>query len=74
MSLEELEKLVKQAEHCHTQMYDCAPHNLKDFKDDALLYFSRAKSLALQLGKKESVEHIEREYEKIQLSYRQLRT
>lgn len=74
MSTREIEELMQEAEKCHTAMYEARPHNIKDLRDDALMYLSRAKNLAHASGEGAKVREIEIQYERVNKSYAQLRT
>jgi hypothetical protein len=67
-----LEHYKERAEWCYGQMYDCARHNLKDFKDDALYNLARASEAAQELGRHSELKEIEKKGEHISAVYRQL--
>ena len=71
---ERLEGYRAKAESCYAQMYECRPHDLKDLKDDAALYYSLALSAAQELGRTAAIEDLEKKMEHLAAVYRQLKT
>jgi hypothetical protein len=57
------------AEAAYTAMYDAAPHNVKDFYEDACLYLVHAIEIATQLGLADEVERLKRRTEAIDAVY-----
>jgi hypothetical protein len=57
------------AEAAYTAMYDAAPHNVKDFYEDACLYLAQAIEIAKHLGLADEVERLKKRSEAIDAVY-----
>jgi hypothetical protein len=71
---EDIDELIAKGDAAYGAMYDCRPYDLKDLRDDALGFFARALDLARAAGRAALVQDLETRMEKVQLTYRQLRT
>ena len=71
---ERLELLKRKAEVCYAKMYDCEPHNVKDFRDDASSYLAEAARLAGELGLESERKALEARVAHVQGVFNQLRT
>jgi hypothetical protein len=69
---ERLEDFKAKAEISYGLMYDCRPHELKDYKDDASLYYSQALEAARELGLADETAELEKKMAELMAIYRQL--
>jgi hypothetical protein len=53
----------------YAAMYDAAPHNVKDFYEDACLYLAQAIQIATDLGLTDEVERLRKRSEAIDAVY-----
>jgi hypothetical protein len=71
---ERLQHFKQKAEECYAKMYDCEPHNLKDWRDDACLYYAQAIRAAEELGLDSEKRAMEERVEHLRGVFNQLRT
>src|SRR5688572_8966313 len=71
---ERLQHFKQKAEECCSRMYDSEPHNLKDWRDDACLYFAQAIRAAEELGLDSEKRVMEERIEHLRGVLNQLRT
>jgi hypothetical protein len=72
--IERLQHFKQKAEECYARMYDCEPHNLKDWRDDACLYYAQAIQAAGELGLDSEKRAMEERVEHVRSVFNQLRT
>ncbi|HEX5054925.1 MAG TPA: hypothetical protein VFX02_00355 [Gammaproteobacteria bacterium] len=72
--IERLKHFKQKAEECYAKMYDCEPHNLKDWRDDACLYYAQAIRAAEELGLDSEKRAMEQRVEHLRGVFNQLRT
>ena len=72
--IERLQRFKQKAEECYTRMYDSEPHNLKDWRDDACLYYAQAIQAAEELGLVSEKRAMEERVEHLRAVFNQLRT
>jgi hypothetical protein len=68
-----LEHLKARAEECYARMYECAPYELKDLKDDACSLLHQAMQTAEELGHLAEKQALEKRVEHIRAVFEQLR-
>ncbi len=72
--IERLQHFKQKAEECCARMYDSEPHNLKDWRDDACLYYAQAIRAAEELGLDNEKREMEERIEHLRGVFNQLRT
>jgi hypothetical protein len=72
--IERLQHFKQKAEECYSKMYDSEPHNLKDWRDDACLYYAKAIRAAEELGLSSEKREMEQRIEHLRAVFNQLRT
>jgi len=60
---------VDRAEAAYAAMYEAAPHNVKDYYEDACFYLTRAIDVATALGLAEEIERFRKRSEEIEAVY-----
>ena len=56
----EMADYAARAEAAYTAMYDAAPHNTKDYYEDACLHLAHAIQIAMGLGLMDEVERLKK--------------